>query len=128
MINCSLILYVQPRGQKHGLRSSSNSPSLFFFFFLACAIYIYMLKGVCVVRWEGLHNFLSTDRTNLYCGDKRGTQGFTKSSKNLHMYWILGAGHFVSQTKPLLTLLIITLFSTEKDYTNSLFYRPYFTI
>jgi hypothetical protein len=49
MINCSLILYVQPRGQKHGLRSSSNSPSLFFFFFFFFwpVLYIYVEGGMC---------------------------------------------------------------------------------
>ncbi|XP_059429796.1 serine carboxypeptidase-like 51 [Corylus avellana] len=59
------------------------------------------------LKWEGLHNFLSTDRTNLYCGDKKGTQGFTKSSKNLHMYWILGAGHFVPAEQPCVALKMV---------------------
>ena len=31
----------------------------------------------------------------MYCEKERITKGFTKSYKNLHFYWILGAGHFV---------------------------------
>lgn len=42
---------------------------------------------------------MKTKRTPLYCGGE-ATKGFTKSYKNLHFYWILGAGHFVSQILP----------------------------
>ncbi|KAF9594652.1 hypothetical protein IFM89_034335 [Coptis chinensis] len=50
------------------------------------------------LRWEGMKSFFSLDRTPLYCAeDTTITRGFTKSYKNLHFYWILGAGHFVSQ-------------------------------
>ncbi|XP_020212596.1 serine carboxypeptidase-like 51 [Cajanus cajan] len=50
------------------------------------------------LKWEGLKNFLGKDRTPLYCGsDKSTTKGFVKSYKNLYFYWILKAGHFVSQ-------------------------------
>lgn len=50
-------------------------------------------------RWDGLNEFNSLDRRPMYCGgkDTNGiTNGFTKSYKNLHFFWILGAGHFVS--------------------------------
>ncbi|RDX80239.1 Serine carboxypeptidase-like 51, partial [Mucuna pruriens] len=50
------------------------------------------------LKWKGLKTFLGKDRTPLYCGsDKSTTKGFVKSYKNLHFYWILKAGHFVSQ-------------------------------
>nr|GMD71308.1 serine carboxypeptidase-like 51 [Ipomoea batatas] len=48
------------------------------------------------LKWEGLKTFKSIDRTPMYCGNDQTTRGFTKSYKNLHFYWILGAGHFVS--------------------------------
>ncbi|RWW09724.1 hypothetical protein GW17_00026779 [Ensete ventricosum] len=48
-------------------------------------------------RWKGLKQFNSMDRKPLYChGGKQITKGFLKSYQNLHFYWILGAGHFVS--------------------------------
>ncbi|XP_062172321.1 serine carboxypeptidase-like 51 [Alnus glutinosa] len=59
------------------------------------------------LKWEGLHNFLSTVRTPLYCGGKRSTKGFTKSYKNLHLYWILGAGHFVPAEQPCVALNMV---------------------
>lgn len=40
-------------------------------------------------------------RTPMYCDNEQITKGFTKSYKNLHFYWILKAGHFVSQTPKL---------------------------
>ena len=69
-------------------------------------MYIFTLVPFCVCeflltiqcfRWEGLQSFLSKDRTPLYCDNERSTKGFSSSYKNLHFYWILGAGHFVSQ-------------------------------
>lgn len=36
------------------------------------------------------------DRTPIYCADEKATKGFVKSYRNLHFYWILGAGHYVS--------------------------------
>ncbi|TQE04004.1 hypothetical protein C1H46_010375 [Malus baccata] len=52
------------------------------------------------LKWEGLPNFLNKSRAPLYCGKEGFTRGFTRSYKNLHFYWILGAGHFVSQNFP----------------------------
>uniref|UniRef100_A0A2C9V3L3 Carboxypeptidase n=1 Tax=Manihot esculenta TaxID=3983 RepID=A0A2C9V3L3_MANES len=49
------------------------------------------------LKWEGLPSFLKMDRAPLYCGNDILTRGFTKSYKNFHFYWILGAGHFVSK-------------------------------
>lgn len=64
------------------------------------------------LKWEGLQNFLSTDRTPLYCGGNRGsTKGFRKSYKNFHFYWILGAGHFVPVDQPCVTLNMIGAFT-----------------
>ncbi|KAF5197775.1 Serine carboxypeptidase-like, partial [Thalictrum thalictroides] len=57
-------------------------------------------------RWEGLKIFLSLERTPLACGDQT-TRGFTKSYKNLHFYWILGAGHFVPVDQPCLALKMV---------------------
>ncbi|KAF7848017.1 hypothetical protein BT93_L2360 [Corymbia citriodora subsp. variegata] len=50
------------------------------------------------LKWEGLKTFLSLERTPLFCGTRSGTKAFKRSYKNFHFYWILGAGHFVSQT------------------------------
>ncbi|KAJ4724987.1 Carboxypeptidase [Melia azedarach] len=56
------------------------------------------------LKWEGLQKFQSIERTPLFCGDDKLTKGFTKSYKNLHFYWILGAGHFVPVDQPCLAL------------------------
>uniref|UniRef100_A0A0D9Z8F9 Carboxypeptidase n=1 Tax=Oryza glumipatula TaxID=40148 RepID=A0A0D9Z8F9_9ORYZ len=48
------------------------------------------------LKWDGLKNFLSLPRQPLKCGSSKGTKAFVRSYKNLHFYWILGAGHFVS--------------------------------
>ncbi|PIA43732.1 hypothetical protein AQUCO_01800057v1 [Aquilegia coerulea] len=58
------------------------------------------------LKWEGLKSFLSLERSPLKCGDK-STRGFTKSYKNLHFYWILGAGHFVPVDQPCLALKMV---------------------
>ncbi|KAI3923473.1 hypothetical protein MKW92_052484 [Papaver armeniacum] len=64
------------------------------------------------LKWEGLKNFLSLDRTPLYCQDDKGsnkaTKAFTKSYKNLQFYWILGAGHFIPVDQPCVALQMIT--------------------
>nr|KYP51815.1 Serine carboxypeptidase-like 51 [Cajanus cajan] len=49
------------------------------------------------LKWVGLPNFMKKNRTPIFCGSDRKTNGFFKSYKNLNFYWILGAGHFVSQ-------------------------------
>lgn len=56
------------------------------------------------LKWEGLKNFLSESRTPLYCENDGGTKGFLRSYKNLHFYWILGAGHFVPLEQPCIAL------------------------
>nr|AAS79599.1 putative serine carboxipeptidase [Ipomoea trifida] len=56
------------------------------------------------LKWEGLKTFKSIDRTPMYCGNDQTTRGFTKSYKNLHFYWILGAGHFVPVDQPCVSL------------------------
>ncbi|KAJ0671268.1 putative carboxypeptidase C [Helianthus annuus] len=63
------------------------------------------------VKWEGLKTFLSIDRTPLYCGDVSITKGFTKSYRNLHFYWILGAGHFVPVDQPCIALEMVVNFT-----------------
>ncbi|GAA0157269.1 serine protease [Lithospermum erythrorhizon] len=60
------------------------------------------------LKWDGLKTFLNMDRTPLYCGGERMTKGFTKSYRNLHFYWILGAGHFVPVDQPCVTLNMIS--------------------
>ncbi|XP_021692100.2 serine carboxypeptidase-like 51 isoform X2 [Hevea brasiliensis] len=60
------------------------------------------------LKWEGLQNFQSKDRIPLFCGKERVARGFTKSYKNLHFYWILGAGHFVPVDEPCITLKMMT--------------------
>ncbi|KAK4779520.1 hypothetical protein SAY87_015626 [Trapa incisa] len=58
------------------------------------------------LKWGGLKTFLDMDRTPLHCvnGTNAPTKGFTKSYKNLHFYWILGAGHFVPVDQPCVAL------------------------
>ncbi|XP_012082500.1 serine carboxypeptidase-like 51 [Jatropha curcas] len=62
------------------------------------------------LKWDGLKNFSSLDRTSLYCkGDKYNTttKGFISSYKNLSFYWILGAGHFVPVEQPCISLQMV---------------------
>ncbi|XP_028808169.1 serine carboxypeptidase-like 51 [Neltuma alba] len=59
------------------------------------------------LKWKGLKSFLKKDRKPLYCKNERGTKGFLKSHKNLHFYWILGAGHFVPTDQPCVALNMV---------------------
>ncbi|KAM5584312.1 serine carboxypeptidase-like 51 [Rosa sericea] len=59
------------------------------------------------LKWDGLQQFLNQSRTPLYCGSDRFTRGFTRSYKNLHFYWILGAGHFVPVDQPCIALNMV---------------------
>ncbi|XP_059314755.1 serine carboxypeptidase-like 51 [Lycium ferocissimum] len=56
------------------------------------------------LKWEGLKTFLNMERNPIYCKGDNGTKAFTKSYKNLHFYWILGAGHFVPVDQPCVAL------------------------
>ncbi|KAL0390046.1 UNVERIFIED_CONTAM: Serine carboxypeptidase-like 51 [Sesamum calycinum] len=59
------------------------------------------------LKWDGLRSFLSMERRAMYCGEEKITKGFTKSYRNLHFYWILGAGHFVPVDQPCVALSMI---------------------
>uniref|UniRef100_A0A0E0D1M3 Carboxypeptidase n=1 Tax=Oryza meridionalis TaxID=40149 RepID=A0A0E0D1M3_9ORYZ len=59
------------------------------------------------LKWDGLKNFLSLPRQPLHCGSSEVTKGFVRSYKNLHFYWILGAGHFVPVDQPCIALDMI---------------------
>ncbi|XP_024157154.1 serine carboxypeptidase-like 51 isoform X3 [Rosa chinensis] len=59
------------------------------------------------LKWDGLQQFLNKSRTPLYCGNDRFTGGFTRAYKNLHFYWILGAGHFVPVDQPCIALNMV---------------------
>ncbi|XP_020599982.1 serine carboxypeptidase-like 51 [Phalaenopsis equestris] len=59
------------------------------------------------LKWEGLQNFSNAERSPLYCENEGVTAAFKKSYKNLHFYWILGAGHFVPVEKPCMALKMI---------------------
>ncbi|KAK4255174.1 hypothetical protein QN277_008204 [Acacia crassicarpa] len=59
------------------------------------------------LKWKGLKSFLKKNRTALYCKNEQGTKGFLKSHKNLHFYWILGAGHFVPTDQPCVALNMV---------------------
>ncbi|KAL5582930.1 hypothetical protein UlMin_015372 [Ulmus minor] len=59
------------------------------------------------LKWEGLKSFIRLERRPLYCGNKGSTKGFIKSYRNLHFYWILGAGHFVPVDQPCVALNMI---------------------
>ncbi|KAF3455146.1 hypothetical protein FNV43_RR05594 [Rhamnella rubrinervis] len=65
------------------------------------------------LKWDGLQAYLSKDRSPLYCGNDSITRGFTRSYKNFHFYWILGAGHLVPADQPCIALNMIG------DITNS---------
>ncbi|XP_030521060.2 serine carboxypeptidase-like 51 [Rhodamnia argentea] len=60
------------------------------------------------LKWEGLKTFLNMERKPLYCGKGTVTKGFKRSYKNLHFYWILGAGHFVPVDQPCVSLDMVT--------------------
>ncbi|RLN17317.1 serine carboxypeptidase-like 51 [Panicum miliaceum] len=60
------------------------------------------------LKWDGLKSFLSLPRQSLYCGQSKGTKAFVRSYKNLHFYWILGAGHFVPADQPCIALSMIS--------------------
>ncbi|XP_051134497.1 serine carboxypeptidase-like 51 [Andrographis paniculata] len=59
------------------------------------------------LKWDGMKAFFSMDRTPIYCGEGKETKGFTKSYRNLHFFWILGAGHFVPVDQPCVALSMI---------------------
>ncbi|RWR94805.1 serine carboxypeptidase-like protein 51 [Cinnamomum micranthum f. kanehirae] len=60
------------------------------------------------LKWDGLKKFTNLDRTPLFCNSgPKDTRGFRKSYKNLHFYWILGAGHFVPVDQPCVSLQMI---------------------
>ncbi|KAK3043633.1 hypothetical protein RJ639_001695 [Escallonia herrerae] len=61
------------------------------------------------LKWEGLETFLSMERTPMYCGNDKMTKGYTKTYRNLHFYWILGAGHFVSHSTIYVFLVLLAL-------------------
>lgn len=60
------------------------------------------------LKWNGLKNFLSLPRQPLQCGASKATKAFVRSYKNLHFYWILGAGHFVPADQPCIALSMIS--------------------
>ncbi|KQJ93707.1 hypothetical protein BRADI_3g06230v3 [Brachypodium distachyon] len=60
------------------------------------------------LKWDGLKNFTSLPRQPLYCGSSKVTQAFVRTYKNLHFYWILGAGHFVPADQPCVALSMIS--------------------
>lgn len=60
------------------------------------------------LKWDGLKTFLSLPRQPLYCGASKGTKAFVRSHKNLHFYWILGAGHYVPADQPCIALSMIS--------------------
>ncbi|CAN6294822.1 unnamed protein product [Urochloa humidicola] len=60
------------------------------------------------LKWDGLKSFLSLPRQPLYCGDSKGVKAFVRSYKNLHFYWILGAGHYVPVDQPCIALSLIS--------------------
>ncbi|XP_010473188.1 PREDICTED: serine carboxypeptidase-like 51 isoform X2 [Camelina sativa] len=59
------------------------------------------------LKWGGLEEFKNMERKPLYCESDKATRGFTKSYKNLHFYWILGAGHFVPVDEPCVALNMV---------------------
>ncbi|RLN42387.1 serine carboxypeptidase-like 51 [Panicum miliaceum] len=60
------------------------------------------------LKWDGLKSFLSLPRQPLHCGATKGIKAFVRSYKNLHFYWILGAGHYVPVDQPCIALSMIS--------------------
>ncbi|XP_031272835.1 serine carboxypeptidase-like 51 [Pistacia vera] len=57
---------------------------------------------------SGMKDFLSLERTPLYCGsDTSTTKGFVASYTNFPFYWILGAGHYVPVQQPCVSLEMV---------------------
>ncbi|CAN1197969.1 Serine carboxypeptidase-like 51 [Linum perenne] len=63
------------------------------------------------LKWKEVSNFTGSKRKALYCGGGEGgggsTKAFVKTYKNLHFYWILGAGHFIPVDQPCIALNMI---------------------
>ncbi|CAN1307984.1 Serine carboxypeptidase-like 51, partial [Linum perenne] len=60
------------------------------------------------LKWDGLQEFLSKERTPLYCnGENSTTKAFTSSHRNLGFYWILLSGHFVPVEQPCISLQMV---------------------
>lgn len=109
-VPCRLIWFVQLRALRHGFKSWSEHHKPLLIYPLLCSpfkslagniVFTLVHEGffsLLFFRWEGLKDFNSIDRTPLYCTTEEPgvTKGFLKSYKNLHFYWILKAGHFVS--------------------------------
>ncbi|XP_059649897.1 serine carboxypeptidase-like 51 [Cornus florida] len=73
------------------------------------------------LEWDGLKNYLSLDRTPLYCGkDDTTTKGFARSYKNLFFYWILGAGHLVPVEQPCVSLQMAGSITRSPNICNKL--------
>ncbi|XP_020275789.1 serine carboxypeptidase-like 51 isoform X2 [Asparagus officinalis] len=60
------------------------------------------------LKWPGLQNFNKIERKPIACEGVVGTKGFVKSYKNLHFYWVLGAGHFVPVDNPCVALKMLS--------------------
>ncbi|TVU08734.1 hypothetical protein EJB05_42146 [Eragrostis curvula] len=60
------------------------------------------------LKWDGLHQFLSLPRDPWqHCTPNVLTQGFVRSYKNLHFYWVIGAGHMVPMDQPCIAVHMI---------------------
>ncbi|XP_040377565.1 serine carboxypeptidase-like 51 [Oryza brachyantha] len=60
------------------------------------------------LKWSGLHDFLMVPRKPIHnCKPGYLTNGFVRSYKNLHFYWVLGAGHYVAVDQPCTAKYII---------------------
>ncbi|CAA0832626.1 Serine carboxypeptidase-like 51 [Striga hermonthica] len=70
------------------------------------------------VEWDGLKTFLGLNRRPIYCGKEKVTKGFVKSYRNLHFYWILGAGHFVPVDQPCVALSMISDITQSPNPSN----------
>ena len=70
-----------------------------------------MLNSTLVsCRWSGLPGFLSAKRSPLYCDNDDTTAAFVKRHKNLSFFWLMNAGHRVTLSRMLFSLLLSTPF------------------
>ncbi|XP_037496307.1 LOW QUALITY PROTEIN: serine carboxypeptidase-like 51 [Jatropha curcas] len=60
------------------------------------------------LRWKGIHNFRTKERTPLFCGEGRAYKRVSPNHIRIcHFYWILEHGHFVPVDEPCITLKMV---------------------
>ncbi|TVU08362.1 hypothetical protein EJB05_41765 [Eragrostis curvula] len=93
------------------MRPTINEVDELLMYDVSVTVYNGQLDGICPtigaeswlkkLKWDGLHDFLSLPRDPLYYFYPYNVpKVFERSFKNLHFYWVLGAGHKVPVDQP----------------------------